>query len=114
MEASGISSYITAAASSRGGAITVTATESGLPLGLSVDQEQWRRDPQTLANELLRLCRQAAAGARVAQRLELSAGGVSAEDLDQLGLPTADDAAAAELAAESEYEPRSLMLSSDE
>ncbi|WP_063046511.1 hypothetical protein [Nocardia pseudovaccinii] len=91
-------------ATSRSGAISVRTTEQGLPLGISVQPAELKRDPQALAAEVLRLCRQAANRAGMARRAELAAAGVPAEMLALSGLPTAEDVARQELAEEQEYE----------
>lgn len=98
-------------AASRSGRVSVETTEMGLPTEVSVDRAQLRRDPQELAREILRLCRQASARARMARRTELAGAGVASEILDALALPTTEDVALAELRAESEfdYAPRSLL-----
>ncbi|MGF6881221.1 hypothetical protein ABIA39_001101 [Nocardia sp. GAS34] len=103
--------FITGAATSRSGRVAVKTTETGLPTAVSVDRAQLRRDPDELAGEILRLCRQASARARLARRTELAATGVDAEILDGLGLPTTEQVALAEFIAENEYDyaPRSLL-----
>ncbi|WP_216899701.1 hypothetical protein [Nocardia alni] len=95
---------ITGTAESRSGRISVETTEMGLPTAITVDRGELRRDPDLLAGEILRLCRQASARARLARRGELAAAGVARDVLDSFGLPTADEVALAELVAETEYD----------
>ncbi|MET8871156.1 hypothetical protein [Nocardia sp. NPDC004604] len=91
-------------ATSRSGTISVRTTEQGLPLGISIEPAELKRDPQGLAAEVLRLCRQAANRAGMARRAELAAAGVPADMLALTGLPTAEDVARQEFAEEQEYE----------
>ncbi|MGY4102268.1 hypothetical protein ACW2Q0_22345 [Nocardia sp. R16R-3T] len=91
-------------ATSRSGAISVRTTEQGLPLGISIEPAELKRDPQGLAAEVLRLCRQAANRAGMARRAELAAAGMPGEMLALTGLPTTEDVARQELAEEQEYE----------
>ncbi|WP_327101011.1 hypothetical protein OIE68_20820 [Nocardia vinacea] len=91
-------------AAARSGAISVRTTEQGLPLGISIEPAELKRDPQALAAEVLRLCRQAANRAGMARRAELAAAGVPAEMLALTGLPTAEEVARQEIAEEQDYE----------
>ncbi|MFC8527922.1 hypothetical protein [Nocardia sp. NPDC057227] len=95
------------------GAIVVRTTESGLPIGITVDPDQLRRDPAQLAAEILRLCGQSAARAGLARREYLRASGFTPEMLARTGLPTEREVAAAEIVAEQEYEtePQSWLRS---
>ncbi|MBU3066507.1 hypothetical protein KO481_33920 [Nocardia sp. NEAU-G5] len=95
----------------RCGEIVVTATESGLPMGVHIDPDQLRRDPVDLADDVLRLCRLAANRAGLARRAQLARLGVGEVALDLLGLPTQDAVERAELGDESDYdyEPRSWL-----
>lgn len=108
---SGFTAYSTGEATLRGGEIVVTATESGLLLDLQVAPGQLRRDPDDLADDLLRLCRLAANRAGLARRAELTRLGLTDRALDLLGLPTQDAVEQTELGAENnyEYEPRSWL-----
>ncbi|MFJ4658118.1 hypothetical protein ACIP5Y_43200 [Nocardia sp. NPDC088792] len=90
--------------SSRTGAIVVTTTEQGLPRALSVDRDRLRDDPELLAGEILRLCRQSAMRAGVERRAALRAAGLSPELLALTGLPTVDEVTKQEYAAEQDYE----------
>ncbi|MEU8896849.1 hypothetical protein AB0C65_13405 [Nocardia sp. NPDC048505] len=93
------------------GTISVRTTEQGLPLALSVEPSELRRDPSELANQIMRLCRQAANRAGLARREELQAAGLSSEMLALTGLPKPEDVAAQEWVAEEEYdeEPQSWL-----
>ncbi len=91
-------------AANRTGSISVRTTEQGLPLGISVDPAELRRDPQALAAEVLRLCKQAANRAALARRAELEEAGVAPEALRRMGLPTPAEVAQSELQEEDEYE----------
>ncbi|UGT60000.1 hypothetical protein [Nocardia asteroides] len=95
------------------GSIAVRTTETGLPLGITLDPDQLRRDPGELAAEILRLCRQSAARAGLARREHLRAAGFTPEMLARTGLPTEREVVAAEIVAEQEYEtePQSWLRS---
>jgi len=103
--------YSIGEAALRGGEIVVTATESGLLLGLHVDPGQLSRDLDDLADDLLRLCQLAANRAGLARRAELTRLGLPGRALDLLRLPTQDVVEQTELGAENsyEYEPRSWL-----
>ncbi|MEU1962558.1 hypothetical protein [Nocardia sp. NPDC019255] len=100
-------------ATSLTGSISVRTTETGLPLGIKVDADQLRRDPEALAGEVLRLCRQAANRAGLARRAQLRQLGFTAEMLALTGLPTEQQVATQELIDEQEYdtEPQSWLRS---
>lgn len=100
-------------ATSRTGAITVRTTDQGLPLGISVEATELRRDPSGLAAEVLRLCKQAANRAGLARREELEAAGMTSDMLALMGLPTREEVARQEIVEEEEYEtePRSWLRS---
>ncbi|MFW0789001.1 hypothetical protein [Gordonia sp. CPCC 205333] len=87
-------------ARSRSGAIAVTATPAGLPTSIVIDDAELRRDPDRLAMQILQLCRQAALVAGVRLREELSHTGFDADALAVAGLPTVDELAGAERAAD--------------
>ncbi|QLY31854.1 hypothetical protein [Nocardia huaxiensis] len=89
---------------SRTGSIAVRTTEQGLPLGITIEAAELRRDPAQLAAELLRLCRTAANRAGVARRAALLEAGIPESMLALTGLPTAEAAAAQEISDEGEYE----------
>ncbi|WP_319944842.1 hypothetical protein [Nocardia macrotermitis] len=100
-------------AANRTGSISVRTTEQGLPLGISVDKAELRRDPGALAAEVLRLCKQAANRAALARRAEFEAAGVDSAALHRMGLPTPAEVAQSELVEEDEYEtePESWLRS---
>ncbi|MEV4124620.1 hypothetical protein [Nocardia sp. NPDC049707] len=100
-------------AMSRSGSISVRTTEQGLPLAVSVEPEELRRDPAELAQRIVRLCKQAANRAGLARREQLVAAGLSSEMLALTGLPKPEDVARQELADEEEYdeEPQSWLRS---
>ncbi|MET8775707.1 hypothetical protein AB0H49_01300 [Nocardia sp. NPDC050713] len=93
------------------GTISVRTTEQGLPLGISVEADELRRDPAELANQIMRLCRQAANRAGLARREELQAAGLTNQQLALTGLPKPEDVAAQEWVEEEEYdeEPQSWL-----
>lgn len=95
---------IAGAAASRSGRVAVETTEMGLPTKVTVDRTQLRRDPDELAQEILRLCRQASGRARLARRAELTETGVGPGVLDGLRLPTTEQVALAELMDETQYD----------
>ncbi|WP_246023348.1 hypothetical protein [Nocardia yunnanensis] len=90
--------------SSRTGSMVVTTTEQGLPLAISVERDHLRGDPELLAADLLRLCRQSAARAGVERRAQLRAAGLAPELLALTGLPTTEEVTRQEYAEEQEYE----------
>ncbi|MEV0945960.1 hypothetical protein [Rhodococcus sp. NPDC049939] len=94
----------TAAVSNRSGTISVRTTENGLPLELRIDPRELRYGGQRLADEVLKLCRRSAAEAGARRRDELAEGGMPAHVLDELGLPTRADVAAAQ-AIDDQEEP---------
>ncbi|MEC3919265.1 hypothetical protein VMT40_32050 [Nocardia sp. CDC160] len=91
--------------------MTVEATAQGLPLRISVDAEELRRDPDELAREILRLCRKSAQRAGAELRAELASAGVANDMLALSGLPTHEEAVRQELIDEQEYdmEPQSWL-----
>ncbi|WP_308162898.1 hypothetical protein [Nocardia alni] len=100
-------------AASRTGSITVRTSDQGLPLGISVDPAELRRDPRALAAEVLRLCKQAANRAALARRAEFEEIGVDQDALRLMGLPTPEQVAQSEIREEDEdeYEPESWLRS---
>ncbi|MFC9995467.1 hypothetical protein [Nocardia sp. NPDC127526] len=104
--------FTTATATSRGGGISVTATELGLPIAMRLDPAELWRDPADLAGDILRVCRASAHRAGLARR-ELLAGtaGLTDDVLDLLGLPRPGDSDAD---APDAYEPRSWLEQPDE
>ncbi|WP_280386495.1 hypothetical protein [Nocardia wallacei] len=95
------------------GTISVRTTEQGLPLGIRVDPDELRRDPDSLAGEVLRLCRQAANRAGLQRRKQLQEAGFSSDMLALTGLPTEADVARQEIIEEQEYDtqPQSWLRS---
>ncbi|MBB5912852.1 hypothetical protein BJY24_001719 [Nocardia transvalensis] len=91
-------------ATSRTGSITVRTTEQGLPVGISVEPGELRKDPRALATEVVRLCRQAANRAGLQRRAQLEEAGMAPEMIDLMGLPTPEAVARQEVADEEEYE----------
>ena len=65
--------YFTGSAASRTGLVSVETTELGLPTAISVHGAALRGDPHVLADEIMRLCRQAGNRARLARRRYLLA-----------------------------------------
>ncbi|MEV6273918.1 hypothetical protein [Nocardia sp. NPDC051832] len=86
------------------GTISVKTTEQGLPLAISVEPGELRRDPAELASQIMRLCRQAANRAGLARREQLQEAGLSSQMLALTGLPKPEDVAAQEWVEEEEYE----------
>ncbi|MEV3963160.1 hypothetical protein AB0M34_20050 [Nocardia sp. NPDC050193] len=95
------------------GTIRVRTTEMGLPVAISVEPAQLRRDPDALAGEILRLCRQSAARAALERRKQLQEAGFTAEMLRSTGLPTEVEVARQEIVDEQDYdtEPESWLRS---
>ena len=91
-------------ATSRSGAITVETTERGLPLRVTVEAAELRRDPADLAAEVLRLCQQSAGRAGAALRARLAEAGVGRDLLALTGLPTFAEVEQRELLDEQDYE----------
>ncbi|MFE7741440.1 hypothetical protein [Nocardia sp. NPDC057455] len=100
-------------ATSLTGSISVRTNEMGLPLGIEVDADQLRRDPEVLAGEVLRLCKQAANRAGLARRAQLRQLGFTSEMLALTGLPTEQQVATQEIVDEQDYdtEPQSWLRS---
>ena len=91
-------------ATSRTGRVSVRTTEQGLPLGLTIDPTELRRAPDSLAGEILRLCRQAANRAGLERRAQLEQAGMAPGMIALLGLPTPEDAARQEITDEADYD----------
>lgn len=83
-------------ARSRSGAIAVVTTPAGLPVSVRIDNSQLSKQPQVLADEILRLCRQSAMAAGIRLRRELCESGASREVIDALNLPEPGDLARVE------------------
>jgi hypothetical protein len=110
-EHSDFATYSTGEAALRGGGITVTATDSAVPLIIRVTSGQLRRDPDDLGADILRLCKLAANRAGLLRRAYLADIGVPESALDLLELPSLAAVEQFEIAAEfeHEYEPRSWL-----
>ncbi|MFI1462577.1 hypothetical protein [Nocardia carnea] len=95
------------------GSIRIRTTETGLPVAVSVEPGELRRDPDALAGEILRLCKQSAARAGLERRKQLQEAGFTSEMLKLAGLPTEEQVARRELVQEQEYdtEPESWLRS---
>lgn len=95
------------------GKIRVRTTEMGLPVAIAVEPDQLRRDPDALAGEILRLCKQAAARAGLERRKQLQEAGFTADMLRLTGLPTEAEVARREIVDEQDYdtEPESWLRS---
>ncbi|MGI5221400.1 hypothetical protein [Nocardia sp. CA-290969] len=95
------------------GSIRVRTSETGLPSAISVEPDQLRRDPDALAGEILRLCKQAASRAGLQRRKQLEEAGFTPDMLRLTGLPTEAEVAREEIMAEQEYdtEPQSWLRS---
>ncbi|MEV6771253.1 hypothetical protein AB0N05_21800 [Nocardia sp. NPDC051030] len=89
---------------SRTGSIVVSTTEQGLPRAISVERDQLRNDPEQLAAEILRLCKQSANRAGLERRAQLRAAGLAPELLALTGLPTVEEVTRQEFVEEQEYE----------
>ncbi|MFC3964561.1 hypothetical protein [Nocardia jiangsuensis] len=96
---------------SHSGAIVVRTTEQGLPIGLTVEAAELKRNPAELAAEIMRLCRRSADHAGLARRAQLQQAGLAPEMLALTGLPTPEEVARREQAEEEEFdmEPRSWL-----
>lgn len=95
------------------GTIRVRTTEMGLPVAISVAPDQLRRDPDALAGEILRLCKQSAARAGLERRKQLQEAGFTTDMLRSTGLPTEAEVARQEILDEQDYdtEPESWLRS---
>jgi hypothetical protein len=76
--------------SNRRATIAVCATDQGLPVEIRVDRQELRYGAAALADEIMRLCRQATLEAGALRREELAEAGIATDVLDRLGLPTRD------------------------
>lgn len=87
---------------SRSGRVTVDATDQGMPTAVRIEPAALRSDPHAVAEEILHACARIRLQRQVTQRAELTAAGVPDEVLGGMGLASADDLAAAELAEDVE------------
>lgn len=99
-------------ATSRSGGIVVVTTPTGLPTSITFDAAELRRSADALAADVVALCRQAAMAAGVRLRQELVDNGIDSASLASTGLPTADDLARAEHAADVASERRGRAINS--
>ncbi|SEH82224.1 hypothetical protein SAMN04489835_4546 [Mycolicibacterium rutilum] len=76
---------------SANGSIAVRTTERGLPLALRLDRTALQSSPQQLADDILALCRLAAARAQVARRRDLVEKGFDASVIRTMRLATEAD-----------------------
>jgi hypothetical protein len=78
---------------SRSGAVTVTATNQGLPVSIKISDDEMRCDMAGLAREITALCHSAAMVSGIRLRAQLLEEGVDADVVGAMGLPTPDDLA---------------------
>ncbi|MFR9752131.1 hypothetical protein ACL02S_14000 [Nocardia sp. 004] len=81
-----------ASSSNRSGTVSVRATDQGMPVEITFERSEYRYGAQSLANEILRLTQRSAIAARARRRELLAEAGMSSDTLDQLGLPTRQQA----------------------
>lgn len=95
------------------GAIRVRTSEGGVPVAVTVEPDKLKGDPDALAGEILRLCKQSAARAGLARRKQLEAAGYTEDMLRMAGLPTEAEVARQEIVEEQDYytEPQSWLRS---
>ena len=89
--------------------VAVRATETGLPLDIRIDERELRYGGARLADEILRLCREAAREAGTRRREQLAHDGMPGDVLDRLGLPTREQVAVAQQAEDEDHAPTSWM-----
>jgi len=81
-----------AASSNRSGTVSVRATDQGMPVGLEFERSEYRYGAQALAAEILRLTQRSTIAAKARRREVLAENGMPEHTLDQLGLPTRQEA----------------------
>ncbi|ONM47040.1 hypothetical protein [Nocardia donostiensis] len=81
-----------AASTNRSGTISVRATDQGMPVEIKFERSEYRYGAQALAAEILRLTQRSTIAARARRREVLADSGVPEQVLDQLGLPTRQQA----------------------
>lgn len=74
-------------ATSTNGGVRVRANDQGTPLHIAIEKTELRREPQDLADAIVRLCREAATTAGLRRRAELERAGVGPEVLRAMRLP---------------------------
>ena len=75
-------------ATSTNGGLRVRANDQGTPLHIAIERTELRREPQDLADAIVRLCRSAATAAGLQRRAELQRAGVGEEVLRAMRLPS--------------------------
>ncbi|AUN41927.1 hypothetical protein ASU32_19570 [Tsukamurella tyrosinosolvens] len=78
--------HMTIATSTNGG-VRVRANDQGTPLHIAIERTELRREPQDLADSIVRLCREAATAAGLRRRAELERAGVGPDVLRAMRLP---------------------------
>ncbi|KXO89879.1 hypothetical protein AXK57_07190 [Tsukamurella pulmonis] len=81
-------------ATSTNGGVRVRANDQGTPLHIAIERTELRREPQDLADAVVRLCREAATTAGLRRRAELERAGVGPDVLRAMRLPEPTEAAA--------------------
>ncbi|WP_063060424.1 hypothetical protein [Nocardia sienata] len=76
----------------RTGTLSVRATDQGMPVEIKFERSEYRYGAQALADEILRLTRRSTIAAKAKRRELLAENGMPADILDQLGLPTRQQA----------------------
>lgn len=79
-------------ATSTNGGLRVRANDQGTPLGIAIEASELRREPQDLADAIVRLCREASVSAGLKRRAELERAGVGEQVIAALRLPEAPPA----------------------
>ena len=74
-------------ATSTNGGLRVRANDQGTPLHIGIERTELRREPQDLADAIVRLCRQAATTAGLSRRAELERAGIGPDVLRAMRLP---------------------------
>lgn len=87
-QASEVANVTVVTATNRSRTISVRATDQGLPVEVKIDKSELRYGAQALADEVMRLTREAALEAGARRREHLARVGVSNDVLNRLGLPT--------------------------
>jgi hypothetical protein len=76
----------------RAGTLSVRATDQGMPVEIKFERSEYRYGAQALADEILRLTRRSTIAAKAKRRELLAENGMPNDILDQLGLPTRQQA----------------------
>ena len=80
------------ASRNRAGTLLVRATDQGTPVEITFERSEYRYGAQALADEILRLTRRSTIAAKARRRELLAENGMPETMLDQLGLPTRQEA----------------------